>query len=578
MAGNGPPRWRLAVCASVLVFASPAAPALGAPAELPGSGTTNPIVAENALPGSPGWGYGAQATTLVLDGYTSQNSAPPGGQIQLHVTGNSANRYRIEVYRLGYYGGVGARLLTCLPSCTTDEPLTPQPPVPAPDPLTGYLDAGWPVTDTIDVGANWVSGEYLARLQITAGPDLAQMRMVPFVVYERTPQSPILVQVGTNTWEAYNAWGGVDLYNGGVNVSFNRPFGQPPSNWELWWDYPLIRFLESQGYWVSYATDQETDEGIDALSARRLVIVGGHDEYWTKAIRDSFENAQAAGTNMAFLGADTGQWQMRYGTGDRSIFEYRSWSADPSPNPLTKTVMFRQLVPPRPECWLEGVQFIGGSSVGTRSYTVVPGALVNPWFTRTGFTSSTVLTGLVGYEWDSYGQPNCTLPVERLFTWRGTDGLGVVTTADAVTFMASSGARVFSGGTLQYPWGLDSATHPQYYNAALRAFTINVINDLSAPASAPVATANPVITGTPAVGQPLKAGAGRWSGHPQPSVSFQWEDCDTAGASCTPISGATGSTYTPTSSDVGQTLRVTATAFNFGGTGSASSAPTPVVA
>ena len=171
------------------------------------SGTTNPIVAENALPGTPGSGRGTQANSATIDGYTSQVSASPGGKIGLHVTGNSADRYRVEVYRLGYYGGVGARLLICLPSCTTDEALTAQPPTPPPDPTTGYLDAGWPVTDTINVGSNWVSGEYFAKLKITAGPDANQIRMIPFIVYEATPQSPILVQVGVNTWEAYNKRG-----------------------------------------------------------------------------------------------------------------------------------------------------------------------------------------------------------------------------------------------------------------------------------------------------------------------------------------------------------------------------------
>ena len=479
---------RLAACAGALVLGGAAAPATAAPAATANSGATNPIVAENALPGTPGWGNGPQATSATLDGYTSQVSASPGGKIGLHVTGNSADRYRVEVYRLGYYGGVGARRLTCLPSCTTDKALTPQPPTPPPDPTTGYLDAGWPVTDTINVGSNWVSGEYFAKLKITAGPNVSQIRMIPFTVYEANPRSPILVQVGVNTWEAYNRWGGKSLYNGAVYVSFNRPYAQPPSNWELKWDYPLIRYLESQGYWVSYATDLETGRGIDGLSSRRLVIDVGHDEYWTKAIRDAFDNARAAGTNMAFLGADTGAWQMRYANDNRSIVEYRSWTADPDPNPLTKTVEFRDLVPPRPECQLEGVQFHGGGDTsGTRSYTVVPGALANPWFSGTGFTSSTVLTGLVGYEWDSAGQP-CSQPVQKLFTWTGTNALGHASTADAVTFTAASGARVFSGGTLQYPWGLDSAAYPSYYNPALRAFTNNMINDLSGTAPNPSGT------------------------------------------------------------------------------------------
>src|SRR6202030_2659503 len=161
-------------------------------------------------------------------------------------------------------------------------------------------------------------------------------RNISFVVRETSPQSAILVQIGVNTDEAYNNWGGKSLYTsnstGGaaaVEVSFNRP--DSTVNWEMQWDYPLIRFLESRGYDVSYATDVDTAQGLDAPGARRLVVVPGHSEYWSKEIRDALDGAQASGTNMAFMGANTGYWQMRYANNYRAIFEYRSASADPDP-------------------------------------------------------------------------------------------------------------------------------------------------------------------------------------------------------------------------------------------------------
>jgi N,N-dimethylformamidase beta subunit-like protein len=256
-------------------------------------------------------------------------------------------------------------------------------------------------------------------------------------------------------------------------------------NWEMQWDYQLIRFLESKGYDLSYATDVDTAQGLDAPGARRLVIVAGHSEYWSKEIRDALDGAQASGTNMAFMGANTGYWQMRYANNYRAILEYRSASADPSPNPATKTTRFGSLNPSRPECLLEGVQdLVGvhdglGSQPSNRDYHVAPAALTNPWFAGSGLTASSVLTGLVGYEWDTANQPGCP-HVQILFTWTGTNVYRQSSEADAATFTAASGARVFAAGSFQYTWGLDNYAHSTTpVSPQLQTFTQNMLNNLS---------------------------------------------------------------------------------------------------
>ena len=99
------------------------------------------------------------------------------------------------------------------------------------------------------------------------------------------------------------------------------------------------------------------------------MIVAGHDEYWTKGIRDAFERARDSGTNLAFLGANIGFWQMRYEDDRHTIVEYRNAGPDPNPDPA-KTVTFRELDPPRPECELLGVRSsVGrdGQSIGVES-------------------------------------------------------------------------------------------------------------------------------------------------------------------------------------------------------------------
>ncbi len=452
----------------------------------------NPIQRENALPGAESWRL-PRAAKGAIEGYASRISVRPGTVLDLHVSTGSATRYRVEIYRIGWYGGSGARLVACLPTCTTDEAGATQP-VPPFDPSTGYLNAGWPVTDRIAVGPSWTSGYYLAELVLTEGPDAGHGSWVPFIVREpRAQSSNVLVQAAVNTWQAYNSWGGRSLYFnfngvGDNHVSFERPFEEASmktadgpatdnANLPQVSEFPLVRFLERNGYDVSYTTDVDTDANPAELLRHRLAIVAGHDEYWTKGIRDAYERARDLGTNLAFVGANIGFWQMRYEDDRRTIVEYRNPGPDPETDPALKTVLFRELTPPRPECRLLGVEGIvepGNQSIGIRSLTANPAALGDRWFARTGFTASIVLPELVGYEWDLI-TPGCTTPpLTDLFHVSGTPNY------DGVRYTAPSGARVFSAGTLRFSWGLDDTTgrgSPQ-----LQQFMRNALDDLTRPA------------------------------------------------------------------------------------------------
>ena len=140
-------------------------------------------------------------------------------------------------------------------------------------------------------------------------------------------------------------------------------------------------------------------------------MTAGHDEYWTKTMRDAFEAARRAGVDLAFMGANTGYWQMRYEDERRTIVEYRSGKRDPETDPALKTVRFRDLTPPRPECWLEGVQW---GEIGNADYTAVGAAITptDPWFKGTRFKPTDTLPHLVGYEYDTLFD-SCRLPVAR---------------------------------------------------------------------------------------------------------------------------------------------------------------------
>ena len=503
-----------AVCGLVLACASLATAA------------PNAIQAENALPGTDGWRHtdapmpsSAQAfggLVTSIDGYTVEQSAAPGGTVQLHVAVATAGlRYRIQVYRLGWYGGVGARGKACLPAadCIGDRAGVVQPATAPPvDPVTGTVDAGWPVTDTIDVGSDWVGGYYIAQLILTNGPDAGTARWVPFIVRSPGSHSATLVQVPATTWLAYNGWGGKSLYDnksaGGVrgnHVSFARPYWA--AEFKLFdFEYPLVRFLERNGYDLSYATDVDVHRAPTQLRNHRLVMIAGHDEYWSAEMRDAFEAARGAGVNIANMGANNAYWQVRFEDGEHTMVGYKS-TADPIANPALKTVQFRDVG--RPECELFGVQYNASDAIDgvVRSYGVVNGSLSNPWFSGTGFAADATSRNTVGYEWDLI-TPGCNVPtLTPLFHW--DDPADALPGADAVAYTAASGAKVFSSGSIQFSYGLDpwrdgftSSTDARMY-----AFMQNVMTELTGgtppppPPNQPPAAGFSVAPAAPVVGQ-----------------------------------------------------------------------------
>jgi hypothetical protein len=151
--------------------------------------------------------------TTAIEGYAGATSVAPGDTLELHVAAAVPARYRIEVYRLGWYRGLGARRVACLPSCDGDRAAPLELPRPVPDPATGIARAGWPVTDTLTPSPLWVSGYYEARLVVTSGAASGGSYSIFFVVREPLLRaSAILVQVPVNTWQAYNSWAGKSLY------------------------------------------------------------------------------------------------------------------------------------------------------------------------------------------------------------------------------------------------------------------------------------------------------------------------------------------------------------------------------
>jgi hypothetical protein len=453
--------------------------------------TRNPIQYENSLPGDSAWSeYTNAAPASAIQGYSSEVSAAPGGALDLHVS-SSAN-YRIEIDRLGWYRGAGGRRVTCIPSCSGDEPghvfSTP-----SPDPITGELDAGWPVTDTVAVGTNWTTGYYLAMFVLTSGPYAGKACWYPFIVTPPAGSPPaVLVQVPVNTWQAYNPWpgpngGGKSLYDsnsaGGqraVKVSFNRPLMVKYQSVVFGREYQAVRWLEREGYDLGYYTDVDVDRNPAELLNHNVDVVLGHDEYWTMGMRRGWDTARADGHNLVFMGGDIGSWQARYEDNWRTLVEYRTAKRDPEPDPELKTMYFRNLPdPPMPECELEGVQYYDNlHHPAATDYTVTAAAASNPWIQAAGLQPGDRLPKAVAYEWDAV-VPGCqTPPLTDLFHYAAPSG---DSPADAVTFTDPSGAQVFDAGSNQVTLLLDAYGRPgQSPDPQFRAFMAAMLDSFGA--------------------------------------------------------------------------------------------------
>lgn len=423
----------------------------------------SPVVLENARSGTAGW-LGPEATGRAAEVYASAIDAMPGDTVDLHVSTQPESMYRVLIYRLGWYGGVGARQVACIPGCSEGK-LGATQPIPGIEP-DGRVAANWPVTGSFTVDPAWVSGYYLIRVLLLSGAQEGSSATTYLIVNAPNPTSHMLVQVPVNTWQAYNSWGGKSLYpfsndgKRGRRVSFDRPFdwawrgAQSPLGWEL----PLVRFIERAGYDVSYQSDVMTDANPASLLTHRVVVDAGHDEYWSRTMRDAWEAARNKGVNLAFMGANAAYWQVAMEDGGRTVMSYKS-GEDPNPDPSARTNLFRALQPPRLECELMGVQHQGGPLNWPEGDYVVQGEVAgDPWLRGTGLKAGDAVPGIVSREVDTIPGSasrgaSCGHELTVFFhRENGGDGAG---NADAVRYTTAAGSAVFAAGSLDFSWGLD---------------------------------------------------------------------------------------------------------------------------
>jgi hypothetical protein len=457
----------------------------------------NPIQIENSKAGTPGWNdFSADLAPDTLSGFGSKISVNHSDSIDFYVT-TTAPSFTINIYRTGYYGGAGARLISSLGSFPGLHQA-----IPAPDKVTGIIScSNWTKTTSLNIPSSWVTGVYLAKLTSSTG----KSSFIFFVVRNDGGHENIDFQTSVTTYQAYNSWGGTSLYNNLTNlsifkgphatkVSFDRPFSPGDSNGAghyFFYEYKFVYWLESQGYDLSYTTDVDTDTNVGPLTNHRAFLSVGHDEYWSKGMRDNVQAAINAGVNVAFFGANAMYWQIRFepnaaGAASRVEVGYKDFATDttpPGPDPMwgvnnaIVTTNWRADPVNRPENALIGVMF-EDQTKNEQSYPFVVQNASNWVYAGTGFVNGSSVPGIVGYEYDKVFNNGLT---PAGITILGNSPLAGVSAGNSVSnatlYTASSGARVFASGTIEWSWALANIQGNTFANAGIQTMTANILNN-----------------------------------------------------------------------------------------------------
>jgi hypothetical protein len=298
------------------------------------NGTERPTAAtwiqrENARDGTSAWQIPSSAKHGIV-GFADKVSADLGARVTLYVD-TTADSFRVRAYRMGYYGGLGGRLIWKSKSVRGDN----QPP-PTITLETHMVETAWDPSITFHIGSGWREGTYLLKLVSNVGGQA----YLPLIVRNDASHADLVIQQQVTTWQAYNLWGGASLYHGTDGsfaersriVSFDRPYGGRGAG-ALLNSLPFVVLAEKRGLDVTYSTDLDLHRRPALLLHHRALISLDHDEYWSTAMRDAATHARTAGVNLAFLGANAIYRHIRLERTpigpDRHVIAYKNAEEDP---------------------------------------------------------------------------------------------------------------------------------------------------------------------------------------------------------------------------------------------------------
>ncbi len=443
------------------------------------SASRNLIRDENKKPGASDWQLtrvrpdkSAQRTPWI-EGYCSRQSVKPGESIDIFISSDPPRDFLVEVFRTGYYGGKGARLMTTLgpfPGKTQK--------VPEPGPKDLH-ECRWEASTTLKVPGDWPSGVYLGRLStIPKGGENAEPYWQSYVIFIVKDDRPadVLFQCSDNTWQAYNRWPSkYSVYthpkgNQGpwADVSFDRPYGREAqfdgvvndpltfgSGEYLPLEFPLAYWLEQHGYDVSYCANSDMTSPERGLKCKCFISVG-HDEYWDIRQFKSVEAMRDAGVSLMFLSGNSVCWVTPLRDGfdgrpNRIMFRGGPYGAnnDYAERRRKENGPFPERGPD--EGLLMGVRNVepvngGGDWVITRP---------DHWvFEGTGVKKGDKIPGLIG--WEYHGDPAAIPGLEVIAEGTAWVGGEVPQKWSAVVYPGPKGNVVFNASTIFWAQGLSA--------------------------------------------------------------------------------------------------------------------------
>ena len=437
--------------------------------------TGNLIVQENALDGASDWQLtrvrldeeGIRST--LLEGYCSHQSIQIGEELQVMVSTNPASRFELEIFRMGYYGGRGARLMTKL------GPLEGKVQPDAPVGKNRLRECCWEASVQFTIPDDWISGVYLGRL--TTVPESADepywQSYVVFIVLDHRP-ADIIFQCSDNTWQAYNKWpNNWSLYTdprgahaADVSASFNRPYGKYCQIFEapqsvgsgefLLWEYSLAFWLEEHGYDVSYVSNSDVLSS-ERLTRGKIFLSVGHDEYWDLRQYDAVKNAIEQGVSVLWLGGNcvhgvTPLTPSARGQANRTLTRIGVYGG-------MSEATIREYAH-----YYHDITFRGpdeGDIIGARTVTPCTGGgdwtCTRPdhWiFNGTGMKAGDKIPGLIG--WESHDDPAKIPGLEVVAEGNKWSGGTILGHWAATIFEAPKGNIVFNASTIYWPQALSA--------------------------------------------------------------------------------------------------------------------------
>jgi hypothetical protein len=371
------------------------------------------IAAENKLPGTTSWHLPSNNNPTAVQGFAATTYATLGQHVIFYVS--SSEPYRAYAYRMGWYQGLGGRLIWSSPK----EPSSIQPACPLDSSTNTVSCANWSPSFSMDVTKQFPPGDYL--IKFVAGLHAASYDLLtvaqPSSKAAYVVMTPSFVEQGWNTYGGYDFYGGEgpcildkDPYpvcNRARAVSFDRPYatGSGSSDF-LNNDFPLIQLMEKEGLDVTYVTDIEVSEDPALLLEHHALIDLAHDESWTYEERKGVEAATAKGVNVAYFGAAAMVRHVRLEPSplgsDRIEVDYRNGGEDPALQTLGPLQATANTWADSPTDWPPlsqiGEQYSGYLDGPKVAMTVIDSS---SWFYKgTGLSDGDTLPGVITSDFD----------------------------------------------------------------------------------------------------------------------------------------------------------------------------------